>query len=250
MSSSIRALKIVETFDDAASRYDAGAAIQARIANELIDIAASAQSTDVTNILDIGCGTGLVAHAASNIWPYASFSAIDGSYAMIKEALKKLPHITATYQDIATFKPHAAYDLIVSSMALHWVSSPEAVLRNWAKGLNPKGNMFVACLAEGSFHEWKTHCARHDVRDGVWKFPADSFADHLASSVRVENIAMEFPSALEFLRHLKTIGAATADSAYRPIKTGVLRRLLESARMPFIATYRVVYVTMASSENI
>ena len=74
-------------------------------------------------ILDIGCGTGFVAEAAARHWPLAHISAIDAAPAMLDEARRKLPHLAnhrRRYCNASGLNP--PIDLILSSMALHWMT--------------------------------------------------------------------------------------------------------------------------------
>jgi malonyl-CoA O-methyltransferase len=198
------------------------------------------------SILDIGCGTGFVSVAASRYWPFADITAMDASSAMLDEARRKLPRLKTVRADIAEVSPEPRYDVILSSMALHWLREPQKAIWKWRKGLKTGGHMFIALLAEGSFSEWRGHCAAQGMRDGLWPFPPADLAGVAARS-ELEEIRVEYPSATDFLRQLKHIGAAMPRPGHRPFDVKSMRRILAEAPEPFGVTYRVLYIEAPAS---
>ncbi|QND66402.1 class I SAM-dependent methyltransferase [Mesorhizobium loti] len=92
-------------------------------------------------VLDLGCGFGDFARFARGAGA-VSVVAIDASKSMIAEAaqLTNDPGITYLVNGIedATFASRS-FDLIVSSMALHYVSDYEAAVRRIFRALEPEG---------------------------------------------------------------------------------------------------------------
>jgi ubiquinone/menaquinone biosynthesis C-methylase UbiE len=145
-------------FEGVASRWDSNPT-RLKIAQDVGDaILRTVELTPQMDVLDYGCGTGLI---AMRLQPQArSVCGADSSPAMI-----------AVLQDkIATLKPgnvstqrvdfehgaHASgeYDLIVSSMVTHHIPDTAALLREWKRLLRPRGQIAFADLdtEDGAFH--------------------------------------------------------------------------------------------------
>jgi malonyl-CoA O-methyltransferase len=238
---SSHAAAIAQRFDRAAENYDEAASMQAEIAKHLVEKVTRA-GLQPNTVLDIGCGTGFVAEIAAQRWPRARITAIDSAPAMLKEMRRKIPEAFVIEGDIAErcFEPE--FDLILSSMALHWLSDPRAALEKWRRWLKPQGRLFVTVLLEGSFQEWRDLCAAQGLADGLWPMPRADFASGFA--VEDQSICVPYSSARDFLRRLKTIGAAAPRSGHRPFNPAIMRRLLARAPRPFSVTYRVLYIEM------
>ncbi len=104
------------------------------------------------DILDFGCGTGLVSFELVDI--AKSIMGVDTSAKMVEEFNKKsdTPHIKA-YQTRLEDLPNS-FDLILSSMTFHHIKNIDTLIQNLAKKLRPKGFICVADLVreDGSFH--------------------------------------------------------------------------------------------------
>lgn len=145
-------------FEAVASKWDSNPT-RLKIAQDVGDaILSMVQLTPQMDVLDYGCGTGLI---AIRLQPQVrSVCGADSSPAMI-----------AVLQDkIATLKPgnvstqrvdfergaHAVgqYDLIVSSMVTHHIPDTAALLREWKRLLRPRGQIAFADLdsEDGAFH--------------------------------------------------------------------------------------------------
>lgn len=232
--------KIASAFDAAATTYDSNSALQRRVADELIG---QARTTRPKTILDIGCGTGHLTKRIAERWPEAQITALDVSRAMLDEVARKLPNARTIRCDAAAIASSQTYDLIFSSMALHWMPDPRAVLARWSRLLNASGQLHVALPIEGSLHEWREACAAAGMQDGLWGFPSADFAEGLGRSATTKAHSLLFRSAREFLDSMRKTGADTARIDHRPMPAGRLRRLLEIYGDRFIATYRVLYLS-------
>ncbi|MBU1425753.1 MAG: class I SAM-dependent methyltransferase [Gammaproteobacteria bacterium] len=150
--------QIRRDFEAVASRWDSNPT-RVKIAREVGDaILREVKMTPQMDVLDYGCGTGLL---AMQLQPHVhSVCGADSSPAMV-----------AVLQDkIATLKPgnvstqlvdfergaHASgsYDLIVSSMVTHHVPDTAALFKEWKRLLKPHGQIAFADLdtEDGAFH--------------------------------------------------------------------------------------------------
>ncbi len=110
-------------------------------------------------VLDFGCGTGLVTLA---LQPFVGrITGADTSEGMLGQLRRKigaraLANVEAVLLDASsTNLPGGAYDLVVSSMALHHVEDTAALFRQLHGLLRPGGSVALADLdrEDGTFHD-------------------------------------------------------------------------------------------------
>jgi SAM-dependent methyltransferase len=134
------------------------------------------------------------------------------------------------------------FDLIFSSMMLHWFAQPAQILRRWQRWLTPQGGLCVAVPVAGSLGSWRELCEEAGVSHGLWSFPPPDFADGVTFDRTLRQHAASYGSVLEFLRSLKKSGGSTARDDHRPVSAAALRRLFHMAPRPFRVSYQVLYV--------
>ncbi len=252
--------QISRRFSAAALGYDEADGIQRIVAEDLMQEALQRVKSPPAAILDIGCGTGRMAALARKIWPDAAITALDAAQGMLEATRRKIPDARLVLGDASALDlPPSSFDLILSSMALQWMPEPLAALRRWKGWLKPQGAMAVALPLEGSLKEWKDLCDRAGIPSGLWPLPKADFAAELILppdrpekepaaataaagekwQAALQTYAVEYPSAIEFLRRLKAVGASTPNATHAPAKASSLRRTLSSAPKPFRVGYVV-----------
>src|SRR5256885_9454937 len=91
-------------------------------------------------VVDLGCGPGNVTATLLDRWPDATVVGIDSSPEMIAKATELTgPRLTFAQGDIATWRPDAPVDVIVSNAALQWVPRHTELFAGWLDGLSPGG---------------------------------------------------------------------------------------------------------------
>ena len=129
------------------------------VAEAIISAASSMREMDV---LDFGCGTGLVTIA---LQPFVkTITGADSSRGMLdvleeKARSRGLGNVRTRFLDVARRDTlEDSYDLIVSSMTLHHVPDIAGLLREWYGHLKPGGMVGLADLdrEDGTFHEDNT----------------------------------------------------------------------------------------------
>jgi trans-aconitate methyltransferase len=93
------------------------------------------------SILDLGCGTGDLAHVM--LQNGANCTGIDQSAEMIEQAKAKYPGITFVVADGHRFRLEEQVDAVFSNAALHWMNEPERVIQSVRLALRD-GGRFVA----------------------------------------------------------------------------------------------------------
>jgi malonyl-CoA O-methyltransferase len=234
---------IVRAFDAAADTYDALSQAQWHIAQNLV---AQARGDAPRTILDLGCGTGHLTEAALRRWPQAKIVALDRAPAMLEALERKSPGVRTILGDAAQPGTLGEFDLIFSSMVLHWLPEPRLALTRWRRLLAPGGQLHVAVPVEGSLGEWRAACRRIGVADGLWRFPEPDFAADLTVASCMGAQPTTYADARGFLKSLKHTGAQSAREDHRPLAPHILRRLLAAQQGPFTATFRIQYLELAS----
>jgi malonyl-CoA O-methyltransferase len=235
---------VARAFDKAAHSYDAVAEAQAQVAETLV---AGAVLPAPRTILDIGCGTGFVLAAAAKRWPAAELTGLDIAPAMLSEAKRKMPGLVTICADAGTCDLSQRFDLIFSSMMLHWFAEPAKMLRHWQGWLAPQGVLCVAVPVAGSLGAWSDLCEAADIGNGLWRFPPADFADDLVCGSALRQHAMTYSSVLDFLRALKRSGGGTPREDHQPTSSPSFRKLVREAPRPFRISYKVLYAEVRRS---
>ncbi|MBI5006091.1 MAG: class I SAM-dependent methyltransferase [Nitrosomonadales bacterium] len=145
-------------FEAVASRWDSNPT-RVRIAHDVGDaIMRMLKLTPQMDVLDYGCGTGLLAMQLQA--HVRSVTGADSSPAMIAVLNDKIatlkPGNVSTQRVDFERGAHARgeYDLIVSSMVTHHVPDTAALFKEWKLLLKPHGQIAFADLdsEDGSFH--------------------------------------------------------------------------------------------------
>lgn len=148
-----------DRFDEVASTWDSQPRrlqLAAGVATEIVRRVPLSRDLEV---LDFGCGTGLVTLA---LQPFVRrVTGVDTSAGMLEELRskvreKRLDNVdTVLLEPAASLTPGRRYDLIVSSMALHHVADVGALLRRFHEMLLAGGRVALADLdrENGTFHE-------------------------------------------------------------------------------------------------
>lgn len=143
---------VVDFFDRIAPAYDAWAGGQhARVAARLVDLATPAKGEQV---LDVGTGTGLVAHlVAPRVHP-GQVIGIDLSENMLSIARARGAEAAARKgrnlqfvgmaAEHLVFRP-STFDLVTMGEALSYLADPAAALEEAHRVLKPKGRIAVSC---------------------------------------------------------------------------------------------------------
>jgi len=146
-------------FDQAAATWD-GEERRVRLAQGVTEaiVRLCALPADL-DVLDFGCGTGLVSLALRPL--VRSVTGVDTSRGMLDVLEKKVSeraldgvHAVFVSPDSPLAVP-GRFDLIVSSMALHHVADLPPLFTRFREHLNPGGRIALADLdpEDGTFHE-------------------------------------------------------------------------------------------------
>ncbi|MCZ8513132.1 malonyl-ACP O-methyltransferase BioC [Paenibacillus filicis] len=227
----------------AAGAYDTHAQVQRHMADWLADSMSSSgflSGAEGLDVLEIGCGTGILTELLLERWPFLRIKAIDLSPAMLEAAERRLRLRAATEQANATVihflladveawaasAPSASYDLIVSSACFQWLSYPQETLRQLCRILRPGGRLLFSTFGPDTFRELHESFDKAYYANGMkpqrhgLSFPAAIDWQAWLSEAGFSNVQGErklqhhtYPSVRAFLHSIKAVGASTSEAA-------------------------------------
>jgi ubiquinone/menaquinone biosynthesis C-methylase UbiE len=100
-----------------------------------------------SRVLDVGCGTGLLASRIRRELPRAAVVGCDFSQGMLARAAQSA-RASALVQGSATALPFrdGSFDALVSTEAFHWFPDQGAALREFFRVLAPMGRLLVSLI--------------------------------------------------------------------------------------------------------
>jgi len=233
-----RSAEIADRFGARAAGYEAHATLQAQVARRLAE---HLSDLDAPAVLELGCGTGLLSRHLVVRYPDGRFVLTDASPAMLAVCRRNLEgtdetHLRFEVMDAGKVPGEDGFDLIITSMTLHWLSDPVGALERLRARLSPGGVVMFAGLGPNCFAEWRTVLATEGLPSGVPDLPA------LPGVIQEEHLTPDKDS-LSFLQRIKAIGGLTPQQGYRPLPPGRLRRAIRATNLRFggRVTWHIVY---------
>lgn len=141
-------------FSAAATRYEAHATLQAKVADQLMQQACHIAPS--SRVLDIGCGTGALGKRAGSRW---NITGLDIAPAMCRTAAPYHPVICGDMTCLPLAE--GTVEGIVSSLALQWADDAKTTLSEWARVLRPGGSALIATFTHGTLQH--LHKALHQA---------------------------------------------------------------------------------------
>ena len=120
------------------------------------DLLALIRPAPAMRVVDLGCGTGHLTRRLHQELKAAETVGIDRSERMLDVARRDPlpPGLRFEAASIESFDGHAAYDLIFSNAAFHWVEDHEALIGQLFRALAPGGQLVFQVPA---MHETTSH---------------------------------------------------------------------------------------------
>lgn len=209
---------VASAFDRASGSYDAAAALQERVRNELLGRLDELKIAPDT-ILDLGAGTGHSSRALKRRYPKSLTVAVDIAAGMLERAkaqvgwLRRFERVRADAYTLP-FRD-GAFDLVFSSLMLQWCDDLDAVFAELARVLKPGGLLLFSTFGPGTLAELRDAWAASDGQPNHVNhfFDAPTLGSALMHSglsepvLDVDRIVMHYPDAMTLMRELKAIGA-------------------------------------------
>ncbi|MEJ0086174.1 MAG: malonyl-ACP O-methyltransferase BioC [Pseudomonadota bacterium] len=258
---------VATAFDRASASYDAAAALQERVRNELLG-RLDELKVEPQTILDLGAGTGHASRALKRRYPKALTVAVDIAPGMLVRAkaqsrwLRRFERVRADAYALP-FRD-ASLDLVFSSLMLQWCDDLAAVFTELARVLKPGGLLLFSTFGPGTLAELRDAWAAADGQPNHVNHFFDPpvigsalMQAGLAEPVLdVDRIVVHYPDAIALMRELKAIGAHNVThgrtrglTSRRRLAamTAAYETLRRDGKLP--ATYEVIHAVSWGAER-
>ena len=243
-------MSAINVFNRAAGRYDRVAELPCEVAERLLSRLDYINLTP-QRILDLGCGTGFVAHCLHNQYRKSQIIALDQAESMLAVTNGKRGWFNRIRSSCATFQalPLAAdsVDLILSNLALQWCDDWPIVIKELYRVLKPEGLLLFSSVGPDTLTELRESWAAvdkcehvnsqldmHDIGDILLH---TGFSDPVMD---MEILNMYYPDVKTILRDLKSHGSYCKTSEkYLTGKTKFNAMLQHYERYKQVAGYPV-----------
>ena len=252
---------IDRTFSRAGKYYDQAAALQQTIALQLL----SSFKTEnvVSDVLEIGAGTGFLTRALSARFPHASIRAIDSAKGMLDICEAKFePSSNVSFQlaDAQSFAGEKQsvdkYDLITGSSVLQWIVQRRVLFEQLKAMLGPHGRLLFSVMLSGTLRELRAlRSEMFPEKTGKNWLPSSAElnedlarADCMVLKYHQESRTEYFESAHALIAHLSASGTTGTGYSNKALNRGELRELCSeydarytNANKTVPATYEIAY---------
>lgn len=198
---------IQQRFHKAKESYDQHAIAQQQINRHLLDLLLKHAGTQFHQLLELGCGTGLLTqqlqqHILVNNWYINDLCDMQDSVAQ----KLTLPHWTFLQGDMEQITLPPFCDLIISASAIQWVQDKPAFLKRCAKSLKPKGWLFLSTFTADNLKEIRQLTGKGLNYPSLAQWYAWLSHDFDLVCCETKTIQLFFHNPMEVLRHLKYTG--------------------------------------------
>jgi len=258
---------VVQAFDRASASYDAAAALQERVRNELLARIEELRLAPL-RILDLGAGTGHASRALKRRYPKSVTVAVDIAPGMLARArlqsrwLRRFERVRADAYSLP-FRD-GAFDLVFSSLMLQWCDDLDAVFAEIARVLKPGGVLLFSTFGPGTLTELREAWSASDASGNHVNhfFDAQALGSALMHAelsepvLDMDRTVLDYPDVLTLMRELKAIGAHNVTAGRARGLTGRKRlaamtqayeAMRRDGKLP--ATYEVIHAICWGAER-
>ncbi|WP_301101179.1 malonyl-ACP O-methyltransferase BioC [Propionivibrio sp.] len=204
--------RVRESFERAATTYDAAAVVQRRVCERLLETLDPSVFPLAHQLLDAGCGTGYGVRLLRQRWPTAHITGVDFAPAMLDLARHDSDACCAADIEMLPFAA-ASFDLWWSSLTIQWCDT-DIAFAEAARVLRPGGQLALSTLGPGTFKELRAAFSTVDQHRHTLPFSAPkaisealTHAGFCNISLRREKHTAHYPNLKTLLHAVKAIGA-------------------------------------------
>jgi len=208
---------IKKRFHKSINSYNANAIVQVHMAKELIRLLCEFAGDAFSNVLELGCGTGLVTQELLKNCTIDNFTAND----IVAEYEKNIRHIANHYESKVQFIEgdledtqlfSNSYNTILAGACLQWTTNMQTIINKLAEKLADNG-----VLAFSSFGKKNVAEISAITQKGLHYHTLEQHVEMCSEGFEILHAselpkALYFTSPLEVLRHLKHTGVNAVGS--------------------------------------
>ena len=200
---------IKKRFGRKLKEYNENARIQKRMAEKLIKMLSS--NYECSEVLEIGCGTGLLTELAVNNISFQKYTAID----IVPECEEYIKSVNADIEFIsgdieAYIVSEKKYDLIISNASLQWINNLPDFINRLTEKLNDGGILLFSSFGMENFREifYVTGKSLSYLSKKEYEKHLEKFNPIIDEEVWV----MAFKTPKEILKHIQNTGVNALSS--------------------------------------
>ncbi|WP_297578295.1 malonyl-ACP O-methyltransferase BioC [uncultured Helicobacter sp.] len=240
--------RIRQGFQRAKPTYAQNAKVQQTMQQKLLAILRKhCKTRNLGNILELGCGNGLLARNLALSFEFESYLAVDlvdfsNDFIKIqKDIPHKIDFLQADFEDLAQISnknPNLQYDLILSNASMQWVNQ-RGFLPQLSVLLRPNGILAFSTFGAENYQELRASCGI-----GLEYLEPKDYAEILQSDFKIlesfeARIPLHFSNTLALFRHLRDTGVNSLQQGFRLNK----KFLTDYAtRFHNVLTYHPIYL--------
>jgi malonyl-CoA O-methyltransferase len=258
---------VAQAFDRASASYDAAAALQERVRNELLERIEELKLAPL-RILDLGAGTGHASRALKRRYPKSLTVAADIAPGMLARArlqsrwLHRFERVRADAYSLP-FQA-GSFDLVFSSLMLQWCDDLDAVFAEIARVLKPGGVLLFSTFGPGTLAELREAWSASDAPGNHVNhfFDPQALGSALMQAglsepvLDVDRTVVGYPDVITLMHELKAIGAHNVTAGRSRGLTGrkrlaAMTQAYETQRRDgkLPATYEVIHAICWGAEH-
>lgn len=202
---------VKRSFRKSISTYNDNAIVQKQICAHLSELVNAHGQCNFNNVLEIGCGTGLMTEfiidnfSIDNIVLNDIVEEMSSEITSLfeKRLFKKFEFISG---DAERLKFGKAFDLIISASTFQWFQNIDSVIEKMSSMLNKNGLFVFNTFAADNFHEIKS------IKEGGLEYKSFEELEIALSKqfnvIHSEEIKQQvyFDSVMDILKHLRLTG--------------------------------------------
>lgn len=202
---------IKKRFYKSIDSYNANAVVQVHMAKELVRLLCTFGHKELGNVLELGCGTGLVTQELFKTCVINEYTAND----IVAEYEKNVRHIASHYNHNVQFVEgdlenaglfSSIYSVIVAGACLQWATNIKSIIHALHEKLSDGGILAFTSFGKNNVSEISAITQKglhYHTLDELVEICSDKYELLHASE---QTRAMYFSSPIEVLRHLKKTG--------------------------------------------
>ena len=239
---------IMKRFEKNLANYEKNAFVQKNMAEKLFSLL---DKKRYDNILELGCGTGLLTKIIAENLNFAHYTANDivsGCEKYIKKINKDIEFVPSDMEDFIR-EDKEKYDLIVSNAALQWVENVSVFVENLYDKLNDGGAILFSIFGKDNYKEIQ------QITGKTLKYFSETELGKMLlqyePTIEKYTETIAFNSPQEVLKHMRFTGVNALEETFwtKSDIADFSNKYKELCPQKFILTYNPVYIKIVKSVN-